>query len=317
MRAIGFMEFGGPEVLRVIDKPDPTPKEGEVVVAVAASTINPTDLLTLSGVRAPMMKDLTPPYIAGMDFSGHVVSVGAGVSSLTPGQPVIGVVSPRRPEGGAHAAQVCVPAASVAPVNPNTDLVAAATVPMNALTALLSFELLGLQTGQTVLITGAAGMLGSLATEIGMLDGFDVLASAGEKDWAFLRSLGIEKILPRDGGGLVEAVRAVRPEGVDGIIDGALIGREVAHLVRDGGGIVSPRASYQIDDARLNISYVQVTKGIEDGEKMLRIGRLLDESKLTPRVAADGVFPIGEAGDAYRMAGNGGVRGRVVIKFAI
>ena len=314
MRAIGFMEFGGPEVLRVIDRPDPTPTEGEVVVAVAASTINPTDLMTLSGLRAPMMKDLSPPYTAGMDFSGHVVSVGTGVSSLTPGQPVIGVVSPRRPAGGAHAAQVCVPAASVAPVNPNTDLVAAATVPMNALTALLSFELLGLQPGQTVLITGAAGMLGSLAAEIGMLDGYDVLASAGEKDWAFLRSLGIDNILPRDGG-LVEAVRALRSEGVDGMIDGALIGREVAHLVRDGGGIVSPRASYQIDDARLNVSYVQVTKGIEDEEKILRIGRLLDEGRLTPRVAADGVFPVDEAADAYRMAGNGGVRGRVVITF--
>jgi NADPH:quinone reductase len=90
MKAVTFSEFGGPEVLRITEKPDPEPSAGEVVVAVAASTVNPTDLMTLSGLRAPLMRDLTPPYTAGMDFSGHIASAGAGVPGLTPGQPVIG-----------------------------------------------------------------------------------------------------------------------------------------------------------------------------------------------------------------------------------
>jgi NADPH:quinone reductase-like Zn-dependent oxidoreductase len=314
MKAVTFPEFGGPEVLQITERPDPSPAAGEVVVAVSASTVNPTDLMTLRGLRAPLMNDLTPPYTAGMDFSGQIVSVGEGVSAFRTGQPVVGVVSPRRPGGGAQAEQICVPAVSVAPVMEGTDLIAAATVPMNALTGMLCLELLGLAPGQTLLITGAAGMLGSLSAQLALLDGLNVLANAGETDRDFLSSLGLRTILPRDEG-LEDAVRAVCPEGVDGVIDGALIGQKISRLVRDGGGIVSPRASYRIEDPRLKISYVQVTSGVEDQEKLTRIGRLVDEGKLAARVAPDGVFPFANAADAYRMAQKGGFRGRVVIAF--
>jgi NADPH:quinone reductase len=314
MKAVTFSEFGGPEVLRITEKPDPEPSAGEVVVAVAASTVNPTDLMTLSGLRAPLMRDLTPPYTAGMDFSGHIASAGAGVPGLTPGQPVIGVVSSRRLGGGAQAELICVPAASVAPVKEGTDLISAATVPMNALTGMLCLELLGLKPGQTLLITGAAGILGSLSAQLALLDGLNVLANAAAADRDFLLSLGLKTLLPRDAG-LEEAIRAACPDGVDGVIDGALIGNRISHLVRDGGGMISPRASYRIEDPRLEISYVQVTSGVEDQEKITRIGRLSEEKKLTPRVAPNGVFPFDRAADAYRMAQEGRFRGRVVITF--
>jgi NADPH:quinone reductase-like Zn-dependent oxidoreductase len=223
-------------------------------------------------------------------------------------------VSPRRPSGGAQAQQIQIPALSVAPIKSDSDLVSAATVPMNALTGLLCLDLLGLDEGQTLLVTGPAGMLGSLAVELGLQAGLNVLANAGEADHEFLRGLGLKTFLPRSEG-LEEAIRAVCPDGVDGVIDGALIGREISHLVRDGGGIVSPRAAYQIEDPRLKIDYVQVTSGVEDAEKIARIGRLYDEGKLTPRVAANGVFPYTDAAAAYRMAQLGGFRGRVVITF--
>jgi NADPH:quinone reductase-like Zn-dependent oxidoreductase len=314
MRAVTFAEFGGPEVLKITERPDPAPAEGEVVVAVAASTVNPTDLMNLSGKRAALMKDLPRPYTTGMDFSGRVLSVGDGVTSVHPGQHVIGVVSPRRPSGGAHAEQIAVPAASVAAVRDGVDLVSAATVPMNALTGMLSLELLDLNPGQTLLVTGAAGMLGGLTAELGLLDGLKVLANVGAGDRALVASLGVTNILPRSQG-LEEAVRAAYPGGVDGVVDGALIGQEISPLVRDGGGVVSPRATYVIEDPRLNVSYVQVTSGVTDQEKIARIGRLIDEGKLTPRVAPDGVFAFTDAIDAYRMADTGGFRGRVVITF--
>lgn len=314
MKAVTFEEFGGPDKLQITEKPDPLPGEREVVVAVTASTVNPTDLANLGGARAQLMKDLSPPYTAGMDFSGRVVSVGEGVSSLAVGQPVIGVVNPRRPSGGAHAELISVPAVSVAPLQEGTDLIAAATVPMNALTGMLCLELLGLRAGHTILITGAAGMLGSLSIELALLDGLNVLGNAGEADRDFLTGLGLETILPRDDG-LEEALRAACPEGVDGVIDCALIGQRISPLVRDGGGVVSVRRAYEIDDPRLKISYVQVTSGMEDHDKIARIGRLLDEGCLTPRVARDGVFPFSEAPDAYRMAQRRGLRGRVVITF--
>lgn len=315
MKAVTFTEFGGPEVLRITDKPDPVPGADEVTVAVTASVVNPTDLMTLGGLRAKLMADLTPPYTAGMDFSGRVVAVGEDVTSVRAGQPVIGVASPRSPGGGAHAQTVGVPAASVSPVSEDVDLVAAATVPMNALTGLLSLEQLGLRAGQSLLVTGATGMLGSLSAELALLDGLDVVANAAEKDRDFLAGLGIKTVLPRDEG-LAEALREAYPDGVDGMIDGALIGREVSALVRDGGGVVSPRASYTIEDPRLKVDYVQVTRGVQDQGKIRRIATLLDRGALTPRVAPGGVFPFTEAAAAYAMAAGGGFRGRVVITFA-
>jgi len=224
------------------------------------------------------------------------------------------VVSPRRPAGGAQAELVCLPAASVSAVRDGTDLVAAATVPMNALTAMLSLELLRLRPGETLLVTGAAGMLGSLSAELALLDGLNVLASARDADRDFLTGIGVVGVVPRDEG-LEEAVRDRCPEGVDGVIDGALIGQTISHLVRDGGGMVSPRASYRIEDSRLAVSYVQVSRGLEDTEKIRRIGRLLDEGALTPRIADGGVFPCTQAADAYRLAQRTGLRGRAVITF--
>jgi NADPH:quinone reductase-like Zn-dependent oxidoreductase len=315
MKAVTFSTFGGPEVLQITEKPDPQPQAGEVLVAVAAATINPTDLMSISGAHAQAMKDLTPPYTAGMDFSGYVVSAGAGVTGLSEGQPVIGVVSPRRPRGGAQAELICVPAASLAPLRQGVDLIAAATVPMNALTAMLSLELLSLKRGDRLLVTGAAGMLGTLAVQLARLVGLRVLANAAASDGAFLTNLGVEAILPRDEG-LEIALRAACPDGVDGVIDGALIGQKIAHLVRDGGGIVSPRSSYRIEDPRLKVSYVQVTSGIEDREKIARIGQLLDQGKLATRVAPNGVFPFTQAADAYRMAETARLRGRVVMTFS-
>jgi NADPH:quinone reductase-like Zn-dependent oxidoreductase len=314
MRAVTFAEFGGPEVLKVTEKTAPVPDEGEVVVAVVASTVNPTDLMNLSGLRAELMKNLSPPYTTGVEFSGRILSVGAGVTSVQPGLFVIGVVNPRRPGGGAHAEQISVPAASVATVREGTDLVAAATVPMNALTGMLSLELLGLKAGQSLLVTGAAGMLGSLSVELAVLDGLNVLVNVGDDDREFLSGRGVTTFLPR-AEGLEQAVRRAYPNGIDGIIDGALIGQKISHLVRDGGGIVSPRGSYRIEDPRLNVSYVQVTSGVTDQQKITRIARLLDEGKLTTRVAPGGVFSFTHSIDAYRMAEEGGFRGRVVITF--
>ena len=100
MLAVTFAEFGGPDVLRITALSEPVPGAGEAVVRVAAAPVNPTDILMRSGKQASLMTDLKPPYIAGMEFAGHVHSVGNDVSGLTVGQPVMGVVNPRpRPRG--------------------------------------------------------------------------------------------------------------------------------------------------------------------------------------------------------------------------
>ena len=117
-RAVGIPEPGGPEVLTVIERAVREPGEGEVRIAVTAAAVNPTDI-GLCGVGA---EGIDPPWTPGMDAAGTIESVGAGVDRLAPGDPVMAAVMPRRPEGGAQAALIVVPAASVVPVPEGASL---------------------------------------------------------------------------------------------------------------------------------------------------------------------------------------------------
>lgn len=312
MKAITFDRFGGPEVLTISELPDPEPGPGEVLVKIAATTVNPTDIMMRDGRQAAMMNDLRPPYIAGMEFSGTILDPGP--TRLQKGQPVIGVLNPRTPRGGAYAGTIAVSARSVAAISPEIDLVAAATVPMNALTAALALDFLKLKPGDALLVTGGAGMLGGSAIQLAKAEGLTVLANVGEMDRDLVRGFGANHVLPRDGG-LEEAVRAIRPDGVDAMIDGALIGQRFSHLVRDGGGLVSLRSSYRIDDSRLRVHNVSVLAGIEDTISLERIAGLLETGSLRPRVAEAGRFDYREAVAAHAAAETGGRRGRIVLTF--
>jgi NADPH2:quinone reductase len=309
MKAITFNEFGGPEVLTVSDLPDPLAGAGQVVVKVTATTVNPTDIMMRNGAQAAMMQELDPPYIAGMEFSGTILD--AGTSGLAVGTPVIGVLNPRTPTGGSYAEQIVVSEKSVAALSPEVDLKGAATVPMNALTAALSLEFLGLKAGQTVLVSGGAGMLGGSAIQLAKAAGLTVLANVADKDADLIQGFGADHVLPRND--FDAALRAICPEGVDGMIDGALIGQDVSHLVRDGGGIVSLRGSYVIDDARLRVLNVSVLKGMEDTKLLQHIADQINTGGLRARVAE--IYPYADAQTGHRVTEAGGIRGRVVLAF--
>jgi NADPH2:quinone reductase len=314
MSAVTFFEFGPPEVLTISELPVPVPGASEVVIRVVASAVNPTDLMMRSGQQAALMTAIRPPYIAGMEFSGRVHALGEGVTHVSPGQPVIGVVNPRRQAGGAHAEYLCVPAGSVAPLAPDADLVGAGAVTMNALTAQMALDMLGLRPGQSVLVTGGAGMLGGSAIQLARLAGLEVVANGSFDDWPLLEQLGAHICVPRNEG-MAEAIRARLPEGVDGLIDGALIGNTVSPLVRDGGVAVSLRMSYPIRDSRLKTTYVSVIEGMERTDILRSVAAYLDSGKLLPRLAEGGRFSFRDAVAAHRMAEVGGFRGRVVLTF--
>src|SRR4051812_40751128 len=106
MKAITFDTFGDPGVLTISELPDPTPGPDEVLVKVVATTVNPTDIMMRNGMQAALMKGLEPPYIAGMEFSGTILDPGS--SDLQKGQPVIGILNPRTPSGGAYAEVIAV-----------------------------------------------------------------------------------------------------------------------------------------------------------------------------------------------------------------
>lgn len=310
MQALAFSSFGGPEVLVLTECALPSPRADEVLVRVAAATINPTDLLMRSGQQASMMQDLVPPYIAGMEFSGTVAGVGGDVHDIAVGQRVMGVVNPRRPSGGAHAQYLCVAASSVALLAATVDLVQAATVPMNGLTCLAAFQALDLQPGQTLLVTGGAGVVASLAIQLAKANQLTVLADASEADLPYLRKLQVDHAVPR-GAETDAAVRRLYPTGVDGLIDTALLGNRAAALVRDGGSSVALRKSHPITDLRLRNSLVSVVAQMHNTAGLRHLGQLLADNALITRVARS--FPLSEGADATRFAEQGGLKGRVVL----
>ena len=313
MKSVGFVEFGGPSVLQIISRPEPEPGPDEVVVRVAASTVNPSDLMMRRGEQAALMTHLVPPFVAGMEFSGWVHDLGKGVA-LVPGQPVIGVVNPRRPEGGAHAEFIRVPAGQVAVLLEGIDLTSAATVPMNALTAMQALEMVGLKPGQVLLVTGGAGILGGSVLQLARNAGLKVVANAAAADADLVQSLGAEVVLPRDEG-MQEAFRAHFNEGADALIDGALIGAQVSRLVRGGGTAISLRKSHSIPDPRLRCDYVSVIDAMSRPEFLRATVDHIASGVLRPRVAPGGVFPFEQAVAAHEMAETTRARGRVVLTF--
>ena len=156
MRAVVITKPGGPEVLAVADLPVREPGEGEVRIAVKAAAVNPTDI----GLRERGGAG-DPPWVPGMDAAGTIESVGPGVDRLTVGEEVMAVVNPRRPEGGAQQELLVVPAASVVAIPDGATLAQAATLPMNGLTATRGLDMLGLKAGDTLAVSGGAGLLAS------------------------------------------------------------------------------------------------------------------------------------------------------------
>src|SRR3954466_5888709 len=230
MRAVAITAPGGPEVLGVIDRDVRPAGAGEVRIAVRAAAVNPTD----TGLRAPGAGGRGPPWIPGMDAAGIVESVGDGVDRLAAGDEVMAAVTPRRPEGGAQAELLVVPAASVVPVPDGASLADAATLPMNGLTAMLGLDLLDLPRGATLAVTGGAGLLASYVIPLAKERGLRVLADAKPEDEALVRGFGANVVLPR-GEGFAGAVREAAPDGADGLFDTALLRRDAFGAIGDGG----------------------------------------------------------------------------------
>jgi NADPH:quinone reductase len=311
MKAVAFDRFGGPEVLHVTELPVPAPAAGEVVIRVAAATVNPTDLLMRSGAQAALMKDLQPPYIAGMELAGTVHAAGDS-QRLRAGQKVMAIVNPRRPQGGAQAEYVSVPAASVAALPDGCDLVEAATLPMNGLTAKMALEALGLARGATLLVTGGAGAVGGYVIPLAKHAGLRVVADAKDSDRALLQSLGADAIVPR-GDAMAPAVRALHPDGVDGVVDGALLGDAAAALLRAGATFVSLRRSQVLSDARVRLVPIGVLDQATNTEALEWLVQRYVEGTLKTRVAQR--LAPEAAPEANRLLERGGLRGRVVLVF--
>jgi NADPH:quinone reductase-like Zn-dependent oxidoreductase len=309
MRAVGITAPGGPEVLTVIDRPARDPGPGEVRIAVKAAAVNPTD----TAMRQRGGGDLPAPWTPGMDAAGVVESVGDGVDRLRVGEEVMAAVSPRRPGGGAQAELLVVPEASVVPVPDGATLQQASTLPMNGLTAFRGLEMLALEPGQTLAVTGAAGLLGSYVIPIAKEQGLRVIADAKPEDTALVESFGPDVVVPR-GDRFIAAVREAVPDGVDGLYDTALLHETVFGALRDGGAMVVVRGWKPDETERgIVVSRVMVAEVLERTDWLEQLRQLASAGTLQLRVAAE--YEPEQAADAERAMEAGGLRGRGVIVF--
>jgi NADPH2:quinone reductase len=310
MRAIGIFEFGGPEVLRVIDLPETHAAAGEVRIRVRAATVNPTDTSLRNGTRAVALRDLAPPYVPGMDIAGVIDEVGAGVTGFAKGDEVMAMVV-NVGSHGAYRESIVLSADCVVRTPAGKTLIEAATLPMNGLTARRSLDQLALKPGQTLAVTGAAGCYGGYVVQLAKADGLRVIADASPADEALVRGLGADVVIPR-GDDIAAQIRKVAPEGVDGLADGAVQSEKAAGAVRDGGSFASVRG-WSGEERGIIFHKTFVREYDHRADLLDRLRQLVEAGQITLRVAA--TFPPEQAAEAHRRLEARGTRGRLLIVF--
>ncbi|MFI1034512.1 NADP-dependent oxidoreductase [Streptomyces sp. NPDC020951] len=310
MKAVGFTEFGGPEVLHVLDLPAPEAGPGEIRVRVHAATVNAVDALQRSGSAG--RPDTPPPFVPGMEAAGVVDQVGPGTDTDLKVSDRVTAIVLASGSRGAYAEQVVVPAESVVRAPEGTTDVQAASLPMNGLTARLALDTLGLEPGRTVAISGAAGAVGGYAVQLAKTEGLRVVADAAEQDEALVKELGADVVLRR-GAEYPDRIRAEIPDGVDGFVDGAGLGGLAARAVADGGRVVSLRGFDGPGERGVVFEPIVVFRYARERAKLDRLRQQVEEGRITLRIAR--TLPAEQAAEAHRLLAAGGVRGRLVLTF--
>lgn len=311
VKVIGVDEFGGPEMLKAFDIPARPVGAGEVRVDVSAAAVSPTDTIHRSGGRAELLQKDPPPYVPGMDVAGVISEIGEGVDHVAVGDSVMGIVAPTASHGG-YSASIVLPARSVCLAPNGATAAEASTLPMNGLTAQYALDLLDLPNGATLAVTGAAGAFGGYMVQLGVHRGLHVIADSSEADEALVRSLGAHDIVRR-GDDVAERIRALVPDGVDGLADGSIQNELVLPAVRDNGGFATVRGFQGPSERGITLHQVWVREYATELEKLDELRALTESGKVTLRVAA--TFPADNAAEAHRVLEAGGTRGRCVITF--
>src|SRR5881398_3890242 len=307
MRAVVAHEYGAPEVLKLEQIPRPEPNEEEVLVRVIASGVNPADPLTLSGKYAREFGTHLP-LIPGYEIAGVVEKTGANVTKLKVGDAVYGYPT----FGGGWAEYVTVKEWEVAAKPKSLNFVETAAVPMGALTAWQALvDVAKLQPGQTILIHGGSGGVGSFAVQIAKARGARVIATASTANQDLLKQLGADVAVDYTKTKFEDVAKEV-----DAVLDP--VGKDTlarSYGVARKGGIVMSLVA-RPDPAELQKHGIRGA-GISvhpDAEDLAEIAQLIDAGKIKPIVTQ--VLPLSEAIKAEQQAATHHTRGKVVLQIS-
>jgi NADPH:quinone reductase-like Zn-dependent oxidoreductase len=307
MKAVRIHEYGGPEVLRYEDAPRPRPCSGEVLIRVHAAGVNPIDWKVRQGFAKERLK-YKMPFIPGWDVSGVIETVAPGVTRLKSGDEVY--CRPDISRDGSYADYMVVKESEVALKPESIDHVSAAAIPLAALTAWQTlFDAAKLTAGQSVLIHGAAGGVGTFAVQFAKLKGARVIGTASKKNHDFLRSLGADELIDYNAVKFEDVVH-----DVDVVLDTVTGETEVrSYQVMKKGGIYvsilappSPEKAAQ-HGVRCAHTFVQANP-----EQLREIAKLVDSGKVKPII--EKVFPLAEARAAQESNASGHTRGKIVLR---
>jgi len=316
MRAMVTVEFGGPEVFEERDVERPSPGTNEVLVRVFAAGTNPVDAKLRAGAIPGAVE---PPVVLGADASGVVEEVGAGVGEFAPGDEVYYTPELSGPvSNGSYAEYDLVPAAIVAPKPRSVSPVEAAAVPLAGGTAYEAIvRRLAVTVGETVLIHGGAGGVGSFAVQIARAAGARVLATAGSSNQETLKQLGADVCLDYASDDVAGVAGAENGgEGVDAVFDttGAQVAAS-AQYTRPFGRIATilpPQGDLtQVYLKNQTLHGVFLTR---ERRRLVELARLIERGQVRPLV--DEVLDLSEVGKAHERLESGHGRGKVVLRVA-
>lgn len=298
MKAIQFATFGAPEVLHEADVELPEPGRGQVRVRVKTAGVNPID----GKIRSGAMQAVFPtslPATPGIEVAGIVDEVGEGVTDLAVGDEVLGWA-----DTGSYAEYAL--ATDVTRKPAGLAWHAAIALPVAGETALRTLRLLDVAKGETLLIHGAGGAVGTMAVQLAVALGATVIGTASEANQDYVTGLGA--IATVYGDGLVERVRALAPQGVDAVFDAAGKGALPASIELRGG---TGRIVTIADPAAQSLGVTFTAGGERSTADLADLAHRVATGELTTSVAA--TYPLADAASAQRVSDAGHVRGKLVL----
>ena len=303
MKAVIFDEFGGPEVLHVAEVEAPTPRPQDVLVRVRIAGVNPIDYKIRSGLMRPHLPPKLPA-IPGSEAAGVVEQVGAEVTDIAVGDEVFGWT-----RGGGYCEQAILTTCAIKPADVSFAQAVALLVPGE--TAERVLRELAVKSGETLLIHGAAGAVGTMAVQLAVARGAKVIGTASAGNQEYVASLGAVPTLY--GEGLVERVRALAPEGVDAVFDVAGRGALEDSIELRGG--TTDRIVTIADQGNAQKLGVAASGGPGSSvasRELLEdlVGRV---SRGELKVEIGGTYPLEQAAEAQRASEAGHGRGKLVL----